>query len=155
MSPKTSLLLLPLLLATVAGCTTSRQMMNNQGYIADEELAASVQPGVDNRESVEKALGRPTLISQWTDDSWYYVSRNTKQLAFARPTPQSQRVLIVHFDKAGNVTNVERRGMEQVATISPNKDKTPTLGREASMLEDLFGNIGTVGSMPGGGGGPQ
>ena len=154
MSPKTSLLLLPLLLATVAGCTTSRQMMNNQGYIADEELAASVQPGVDNRESVEKALGRPTLISQWTDDSWYYVSRNTKQLAFARPTPQSQRVLIVHFDKAGNVTNVERRGMEQVATISPNKDKTPTLGRERSFFEDIFGNIGAVGAPGMGGGTP-
>ena len=155
MSPKTSLLLLPLLLATVAGCTTSRQMMNNQGYIADEELAASVQPGVDNRESVEKALGRPTLISQWTDDSWYYVSRNTKQLAFARPTPQTQRMLIVRFDKDGNVASVERRGLEMAANISPNSDKTPTLGREATLLEDLFGNLGTVGSMPGGGGGPQ
>lgn len=157
MSPKTSLLLLPLMLATLAGCTTSRQMINNQGYIADEELASSVQPGVDNKQSVEKALGRPTMIAQWSDDSWYYLSRNTKQLAFARPRPQSQRVMIVHFDKAGNVASVERRGMEQIANISPNKDKTPTLGREATILEDLFGNLGTVGSMPGagGGGGPQ
>ena len=155
MSPKTRLLLLPLLLAAVAGCTTSRQMINNQGYSADEELASSVQPGVDNKESVERALGRPTMVAQWSDDSWYYVSRNTKQLAFARPKPQSQRVMIVHFDKAGNVASVERRGMEQIANISPNKDRTPTLGREASLLEDLFGNLGTVGSMPGGGGGPQ
>lgn len=157
MSPKASLLLLPVLLAAVSGCNTSKQMVNNQGYIADEELASSVQPGVDNKESVEKALGRPTMSAQWSDDTWYYLSRNTKQLAFARPTPQSQRVMIVHFDKAGNVANVERRGMEQIANISPNKDKTPTLGREASVLEDLFGNLGTVGSMPGagGGGGPQ
>ena len=156
MSPKASLILLPMLLATVAGCSTSKQMMNNQGYIADEEHASSVQPGVDNKQSVEKALGRPTMTAQWSEDSWYYLSRNTKQLAFARPSPQSQRVLIVHFDKDGNVLSVERRGMEQVANISPNTDKTPTLGREASLLEDLFGNLGTVGSMPGaGGGGPQ
>jgi outer membrane protein assembly factor BamE (lipoprotein component of BamABCDE complex) len=156
MSPKASLFLLPMLLATVAGCSTSKQMMNNQGYIADEELASSVQPGVDNKQSVEKALGRPTMTAQWSEDSWYYLSRNTKQLAFARPSPQSQRVLIVHFDKDGNVLSVERRGMEQVANISPNTDKTPTLGREASLLEDLFGNLGTVGAMPGaGGGGPQ
>lgn len=156
MSPKTSLILLPMLLAAVAGCSTSKQMMNNQGYIADEELASSVQPGVDNKQSVERALGRPTMSAQWSDDTWYYLSRNTKQLAFARPTPQSQRVLIVHFDGDGNVSSVERRGMEQVANISPNSDKTPTLGREASLLEDLFGNLGTVGSMPGaGGGGPQ
>ena len=156
MLPKASLLLLPVLLAAVSGCNTSKQMVNNQGYIADEELASSVQPGVDNKESVERALGRPTMSAQWSDDTWYYLSRNTKQLAFARPKPQSQRVMIVHFDKAGNVSNVERRGMEQIANITPNKDKTPTLGREASVLEDLFGNLGTVGSMPGaGGGGPQ
>ncbi len=156
MSPKTSLILLPMLLAAVSGCNTSKQMINNPGYIADEELASSVQPGVDNKQSVEKALGRPTMSGQWSDDTWYYLSRNTKQLAFARPTPQSQRVMIVHFDKDGNVASVERRGMEQIANISPNSDKTPTLGREASLLEDLFGNLGTVGTMPGGGaGGPQ
>lgn len=156
MTRHTRLILVPLALVALAGCSTSKQMMNNQGYIADEELASSVQPGVDNRESVAKALGRPTLVSQWTDDTWYYVSRNTKQLAFARPTPQTQRVLIVRFDKDGNVASVERRGLELAANITPNSDKTPTLGREATLLEDLFGNLGTVGSMPGGGGGgPQ
>ena len=156
MSPKASLILLPMLLAAVSGCNTSKQMINNQGYIADEELASSVQPGVDNKQSVEKALGRPTMSGQWSDDTWYYISRDTQQLAFARPTPQSQRVMIVRFDKDGNVASDERRGMEQIANISPNSDKTPTLGREASLLEDLFGNLGTVGTMPGGGaGGPQ
>ena len=32
--------------------------------------------------------------------------------------------------------------MEQVARIDPDSDETPTLGRERSFLEDLFGNIG-------------
>lgn len=137
-----------------AGCA-QKQIQNNQGYIADEELANSVQPGVDNKESVEKALGRPTLASKWDDNVWYYISRNTRQLAFARPVPASQRVLIVRFAADGSVAAVERRGLEQVADITPNADKTPTLGREATLLEDLFGNIGTVGAAPGGGGGPQ
>lgn len=146
--------LLFLLLATAAigtaGCA-NRQIQNNQGYIADEELANSVQPGVDNKESVEKALGRPTLASKWDDNVWYYISRNTRQLAFARPVPSTQRILIVRFSPDGSVAAVERRGLEQVADISPNSDKTPTLGRESTLLEDLFGNIGTVGAAPGAG----
>ncbi len=146
------LILIPALLLVSAGCT---RIQNNQGYLADEELVASVQPGVDNKQSVEKALGRPTSTSQWTDREWYYVSRNTKQLAFARPTTASQRILIVRFGPDGTVTEVERRGMEKIADISPEKDKTPTLGRETGIIEDLFGNIGTVGAVPGGGGGPQ
>jgi outer membrane protein assembly factor BamE (lipoprotein component of BamABCDE complex) len=146
------LLLLPAL-AGAAGCA-ERQIKNNQGYIADEELASSVQPGVDNKESVAKALGRPTLEAKWDSNTWYYISRNTRQLAFARPVPADQRILIVRFAPDGSVAAVERRGLEQVANITPETDKTPTLGREASLLEDLFGNIGTVGAAPGGGGGP-
>jgi outer membrane protein assembly factor BamE (lipoprotein component of BamABCDE complex) len=147
------LLLAPLAIGT-AGCA-ERQIQNNQGYIADEELANSVQPGVDNKESVEKALGRPTLASKWDDNTWYYISRNTRQLAFARPVPATQRVLIVRFAPDGSVAAVDRRGLEQVANLTPNSDKTPTLGREATLLEDLFGNIGTVGAAPGAGGPPQ
>ena len=44
-----------------------------------------------------------------------------------------------------------RSGMEQVVQIDPDGDKTPTLGRERSFLEDLFGNIGTVGAPAHGG----
>jgi outer membrane protein assembly factor BamE (lipoprotein component of BamABCDE complex) len=153
MSP-TRLMILPLALLAVSGCA-NRQIQNNQGYIADEELANSVQPGVDNKESVEKALGRPTMESQWDKNVWYYLSRNTRQLAFARPVPDSQRVIIIKFAPDGSVAAVERRGLEMVANISPESDKTPTLGREATLLEDLFGNIGTVGAAPGGGGPPQ
>lgn len=152
------LFLAPVVLGAVslgtAGCA-QKQIQNNQGYIADEELANSVQPGVDNKESVEKALGRPTLSSKWDSNVWYYISRNTRQLAFARPVPASQRIMIVRFAPDGTVAAVERRGLEKVTDLSPNRDKTPTLGREASLLEDLFGNIGAVGAGPGAGGPPQ
>jgi len=150
---------LPILLLAAAALGTAacaeKQIQNNQGYIADEELANSVQPGVDNKESVEKALGRPTLASKWDDNVWYYISRNTRQLAFARPVPATQRILIIRFAPDGSVAGVDRRGLEQVADLTPNSDKTPTLGREATLLEDLFGNIGTVGAAPGAGGPPH
>lgn len=147
-----SLLLLPLAALAFSGCAATRTIQNNQGYIADEELVASVQPGVDNRESVQRALGRPTMASQWGDPNWYYISRTTRQVAFARPRPKDQRIIIVRFAPDGTVASVERRGMEKVAGIEPHRDKTPTLGRETGILEDLFGNIGQVGSLPSGGG---
>ena len=130
----------------VGGCT---RMKNTQGYVVDEQLISSIQPGVDNKGSVMQTLGRPSLTSNFDDRQWYYVSRQTKQLAFLRPKPTGQTVLIVSFDQAGNVTNVERRGMEKVASIDPTDDKTPTLGRESGLFEDLFGNIGRVGAPAG------
>ncbi|MFZ4688538.1 MAG: outer membrane protein assembly factor BamE [Polymorphobacter sp.] len=131
----------------VSGCSRIKQ---NQGYLIDETLLTSIQPGVDNRDSVAKTLGRPTFSAQFDAGEWYYISRNTGQYAFAKPKVLDQSILVVSFDPGGTVTKVERRGMEQVAQIDPEEDKTVTLGRDTGFLEELFGNIGSVGS----GGGP-
>jgi outer membrane protein assembly factor BamE (lipoprotein component of BamABCDE complex) len=138
--------------ATLPACT---RIQNASGYIVDETLVTAIQPGVDNRDSVAKTLGRPSIASQWDDKQWYYVSRNTKQLAFLTPRPSSQSIVVVNFDAAGNVAGVERRGLEKVASIDPVDDETPTLGRESGILEDLFGNIGRFGGAPAGNAPPQ
>jgi outer membrane protein assembly factor BamE (lipoprotein component of BamABCDE complex) len=134
----------------LGGCT---RVTGHQGYIPDQTLVAAVQPGVDNRDSVLNTLGRPTFVGQFNQDDWYYVSRITKNLAFRNPQPNEQTIVRVRFDQAGNVTAVEKRGMEQVVSIDPSGDKTPTLGRERSLLEELFGNIGAVGTTGGQAGG--
>ncbi len=133
-----------------SGCT---RMRGHQGYILDQTLVDAIQPGVDNRESVIKSLGRPSFISQFGQQDYYYVARETKQLAFATPRATAQLILHVSFDAAGNVVAVEKSGLEKIANVKPNSDETPTLGRNRSFLEDLFGNIGTVGAGGGQGGG--
>jgi outer membrane protein assembly factor BamE (lipoprotein component of BamABCDE complex) len=118
---------------------------------------SAVQPGVDNKESVQNTLGRPTFTGTFDQNDWYYVSRRTKNYAFHFPRVNQQTVLHVRFDQAGNVASVERKGLEQVVSIDPMSDKTPTLGRNKSIWDELFGNIGAVGA-PGtgqGSGGPN
>ncbi len=41
---------------------------------------------------------------------------------------------------------IDKTGKELIAAISPTDRKTPTLGRQRSFFEELFGNIGTVGT---------
>jgi outer membrane protein assembly factor BamE (lipoprotein component of BamABCDE complex) len=148
-----SLLLLASLAVVVMSTSACTRIKQNQGYLVDETLLTSIQPGVDNRDSVAKTLGRPTFSAQFDAGEWYYVTRVTGQYAFVQPKTVSQSILIVHFDKAGNVSGVERRGMEQIARINPEKDKTPTLGRDSTFFQDIFGNIGSVGAGQGGLGG--
>lgn len=137
------------------GCTKTQDL---QGYLVDETLVSAVQPGVDNKESVEGTLGRPTFTGTFDQNDWYYVSRRTKNYAFNHPKVNVQTVLHVRFDPAGNVASVERKGVEDVVSIDPMRDKTPTLGRHVSIWDELFGNIGAVGAggmTPQGGGGPN
>lgn len=141
--------------ALLGGCASIR---DHRGYLVDQALVDSVQPGIDNRLSVERTLGRPTFVSQFGEPAWYYVAMDTRQVAFRTPQTTKQIVLRVRFDPAGNVLAVDKAGMEHVARIKPDHKYTPTLGKRRSFLEDLFGNIGAVGAGnvgggPGGGGG--
>lgn len=134
----------------LAGCNSIRE---SRGYVTDALLVDAIQPGLDNQRSVEQTLGRPSFASQYGQPTWYYVSSVTGRRPFVRPRIQQHSILAVRFDDAGNVISAERSGIDQVAFFSPDGDKTPTLGRERSFFEDLFGNIGQVGA-PGAGGGP-
>lgn len=127
----------------LASCSSIRE---TRGYIVDQVLVESVAPGIDNRQSVEGALGRPTYVNEYGDKTWYYISNTTRRKPFVRPRTVSQTVLAVTFDQAGNVASVRRGGMEDVVFLRPDGDETPTLGRERGFLEDLFGNIGQVGA---------
>jgi outer membrane protein assembly factor BamE (lipoprotein component of BamABCDE complex) len=144
-------------LATLAaGCSS---ISDHRGYLMDEALVQAVQPGIDNEQSVEGTLGRPTFTSRYGEKTWYYVSSTTGQRPFGRPRIKQHDVLAVKFDANGNVISSQRWGMDKVAFLSANGDKTPVLGKHRSFLEDLFGNIGQVGSFgnnsPAGGAGPN
>lgn len=135
-----------------AGCTRVR---GHRGYIGDQVLVDSIQSGVDNRASVQATLGRPTFTSQFSRPSetpvWYYVARDTRNLGFNRPSPVAQTILAVSFDGSGNVSSVNRIGLDQIASIDPYGEETPTLGRDRGFFSELFGNIGRVGALGQGG----
>ena len=126
-------------------------LKSHQGYIVDADLVNSVQPGVDNRASVLQTLGHPSFASQFGQGDWYYIARDSKNFAFNSPKVDKQLTLQISFDANGTVTAIRKSGEEQVASITPSKKTTPTLGRKRGFFEDLFGNIGTVGA-PGTGG---
>ena len=129
--------------ALLSGCAAMRA---HKGAVVDPQLTATIQPGVDNKASVEKLLGRPSFTGQFNANDWYYVARDTKQVAFRNPKVQRQTALLVRFDQAGNVASINRSGKELVASVNPSNRKTPTLGRERSFFDEIFGNIGSVGA---------
>ncbi|WEK44630.1 MAG: outer membrane protein assembly factor BamE [Candidatus Sphingomonas colombiensis] len=147
----------PILIAALAGIVLAGcvPLRSHQGYIVDADLVNAIQPGVDNRDSVLATLGHPTFAAQFNQGDWYYISRDSRNLAYNLPKPKDQLTLQISFDRNGTVSAVRRSGEEQVASIRPDKKTTPTLGRTRGFFSDLFGNIGAVGApgMGGGGGG--
>ena len=129
--------------ALLAGCAGIRE---HRGQIMDKELASGIQVGVDNKDSVTKTLGRPSFTGQFDQNDWYYLSRDTQTQPLRGPRVTDQMLLHIRFDAAGNVASVGQTGKETIASIRPVKDKTPTLGRQRSFFDEVFGNIGVFNS---------
>lgn len=136
-------ILLPVGAALALGACSG--IRDQSGYIALSELTESIEVGIDNKDSVQRTLGRPTFVGQFSENDWYYVNQQTSQFAFRRPAVKDATVLHIQFDATGNVTGVTETDEQLAVKINPASETTPTLGREKSFFEELFGNIGQVG----------
>jgi outer membrane protein assembly factor BamE (lipoprotein component of BamABCDE complex) len=128
--------------ALLAGCGLS--VREHRGYVIDEQLTTAIQAGVDNKASVERTLGQPSFTGTFDQNDWYYVARDTRAFAFRNPRVTDQTVIHVRFDQAGNVVAVNQTDETLIASINPNNDQTPTLGRKQGFFDELFNNIGTI-----------
>ena len=66
----------------IGGCAPLR---SHQGYVIDADLVNSVQPGVDNRQSVLDTLGTPTFTSQFGQGQWFYLARDSRNFSYNKP----------------------------------------------------------------------
>jgi outer membrane protein assembly factor BamE (lipoprotein component of BamABCDE complex) len=123
----------------LAGCTIS---VDQRGNLPDPDKLAAIQPGTTTKEQVVKVLGTPSSASTFNDDTWYYISRKTKQVAFFSPTVLDQQVYIVDFNDKGVVKNVDHRSLADGEAITPAPGATPAPGRELTFLEQVIGNMG-------------
>lgn len=130
----------------LAGCTISE---DQRGNLPDPDKLAQVKPGSTTKEQVVKILGSPSSESTFDDDTWYYISRKTKQVAFFSPDLLDQQVFIVDFDNKGVVRDLGHKSMADGIPVSPAPGATPAPGRELSFMEQLIGNIGRFGGSGG------
>jgi outer membrane protein assembly factor BamE (lipoprotein component of BamABCDE complex) len=140
-------------LVTLAGCGFP---VSDRGNLPKVDLLAQIKPGVTDKNSVKALLGTPSSIATFDGDTWYYISKEERQIAFLKPEVTNQQVYVVYFDDKGIVREVAHKGLDDAQNMTPNPDATPAPGREFTFLEQLIGNFGkfnaggSSGSTPGG-----
>lgn len=131
-----------LLASLSSACASVRE---NHGYIAEVATReAPIQPGVDNKSTVLARYGSPSTRGAFDDENWYYISTTTKAFAFFTPDTVRREITAVRFGADDVVAGVDVFGLERGRIVNYNGDKTPTRGRELSILEQLLGSIGNA-----------
>jgi outer membrane protein assembly factor BamE (lipoprotein component of BamABCDE complex) len=140
------LLIIAAMALAVAACNAN---IAHRGYLAKPGAFAQVREGMAKSE-VEGILGSPSTTASvnFQGDSYYYISSTTEQKAFLNPEEIDRQVIAVRFDRNDQVASLGQYGLEDGKVIDINSRTTPTKGRELTILQQLFGNIGKPG--PGG-----
>lgn len=116
------------------------------GNLPEAETVAEIRAGVHDREQVSGLLGSPSVVSTFNDRQWYYIGQRSTQFAFLNPDLLERRILVVSFDANGVVNDTRSYTLEDGRVIDPVSRITPTEGRELTLIQQLFGNVGRFGS---------
>lgn len=137
-------------LGFTAACTPT---IDHRGYLPRAGDLQKVTPGMSKTE-VQALLGSPstTATVNFSGDSYYYISSRVETQGFLDPKETERNIFAIRFDQLDQVQSFAQYTLEDGRIIDVNTRKTPTRGREFTILQQLFGNIG-AGSLLGQGGG--
>ena len=130
---------------------------NQRGYVPDMEAIATIQVGMDTKDSVSMKLGNPSTQATFGNDTWYYISAHVEQNAFFAPRATERNIVAVEFTGDGKVSDVHKYTLADGRVVDFQTRETPTRGRTLTLIQQLInavpGNIGQPGAgqnVPGG-----
>lgn len=123
----------------IAGCQPT---VSTHGHAIDPTVLGEIQPGVTSREEVTKLLGSPSTADTFTKESWYYISQRSEVMSFYQADITQQDVVRITFDANGIVDDVNTHGLELAQAVTPDGNRTRTMGNELTVVQQFISNIG-------------
>ena len=132
-------LVVGLVASLMAACTPE---INHRGYYPKAGAFAQVQEGMAKTE-VEGILGSPSTTASinFQGDSYYYITSTTQGRAFLSPVETSRQVIAVRFNKNDQVASTAQYGLQDGRVININSRKTPVVGSELTLLQELLHSL--------------
>lgn len=125
----------------LAGCVST---VEQHGFIPDEGQTIDVKTGEDTKTTVVARLGNPSTVATFDPNVWYYISDTKARRTYHHPRSITRSVTAVRFGEGDVVTEVKTYGLADGKVVDYASRETPTRGRELTIIEQLFGNIGRL-----------
>lgn len=140
LAPFKSAIIASVIAATaLAGCSTETE---ERGYVYDQRDFDQIKPGLTSEAEVTAILGSPSTVATVEGNTWFYISSTFEKLMFYTPEEVDRKVVAVYFDDTQTVEDVGYYGLEDGRIIDFRTRKTPTRGKELTVLGQIFGNLG-------------
>ncbi len=142
-------ILLSTAIASLFATTACESDIAARGNIPKPEKLAEITPGA-TRDQVLQAIGSPTSMGTFDNKTWYYVGQLTEDYAFYSTKVIDRKVVAITFDDSGRVAEVKNLTKEDSQDVQMVSRTTPTVGRDISLWNQIFSNLGRGAALPGG-----
>jgi outer membrane protein assembly factor BamE (lipoprotein component of BamABCDE complex) len=131
------------------GVSACAPQIARQGFQVMDAAPREVKIGEDTKSTVMARLGSPSAVSTFEPNVWFYISQTTEKYTYHQQRVTARDVTVVTFDPSTElVASVEALDLSDARHVNYSDRKTPTRGRELTVLEQLLGNIGQGGLPP-------
>jgi outer membrane protein assembly factor BamE (lipoprotein component of BamABCDE complex) len=143
----------------LGACSFFQAQSATRGDPIDGLALKQLVPGTTTEADATALLGSPTAHETFDDNAWVYISQITRPQVGRLPAVLRQRVVVLDFNQTGVLQKVKVYDKADGKNISMAPGTTKSPGSNASLLQQLFGNIGrfsggTAGGTGLGGGAP-
>ncbi|MDX5357750.1 MAG: outer membrane protein assembly factor BamE [Rhodobacterales bacterium] len=118
------------------------EVIRNHGYTPSDEDLSAVTVGKDTRETVTAKVGRPSAGGLMADSGWYYVQSRWSHKGARAPQEIDRQVLAISFDARGQVSNIERFGLQDGQVVALSRRVTDTNIKGVGFIQQMMGNFG-------------
>ena len=125
------------LLASACG-----EIVDQRGHQPVPGTIEKLEVGAQGRDDVLRLMGSPSTIATFGDEVWYYISTKNESTAFLHQRVIEQRVVAVSFGGDGRVREIKQYELKDGKEVAMVTRKTPTAGKELTILEQILGNVG-------------
>lgn len=127
------------MLGSLSACVKNKQVV---GYTFDPLKVKDLRPGVTSKDDTIVLLGSPSSLSNYGDETWYYINFETERAAFFSPEVVDQKILAITFDTNNIITDLGTYTEKDQQPVIFSEEVTPTHGNSFTVLQQLLGNVG-------------
>lgn len=129
-----------------AGLVSCAPVIHNHGYVFDELDLSVLKSGQTTADAVKSMLGTPTTTSVIDGQAFFYIYSHYQRQSYKAPQEMDRIVLAIYFDEQNKVKSYKQYGLDDGKVVAFVDRSTETSGKELTVIEQLLGNLGRVGS---------
>ncbi|KIJ88440.1 outer membrane protein assembly factor BamE [Rickettsia asembonensis] len=123
---------------SLSGCKT----IENRGQSIDDSALVKLESKKLNKTEVVELIGIPTMVPEYSQNTWYYVERVMSQRAWLNPKIEKQKIVKITFDANNFIQEVVVIDDSHRQDIETVREYTRTYGTELNGLQKFVKNLG-------------